>query len=156
MLNPETVNEAGQAIRLLKEQLEIIRVNSGIIEILRKHGRISESDKQYIGICELDQDCRQAFQDFILRDLPVLFKADNQPENVTLKRFFLEWANDLHLRLTILDRMIKDYLNQISLSDRKSEGRNPDSEIRDKRFWTYLDGIEGNPAAKPDAGGLPV
>jgi hypothetical protein len=139
MENQDNINEVKQAVSLLREYLETIRINLEILEVLKQTGRIKDTDKQYIEITELDRKNRKSFNEFIFTELPRLIEADTEPGIKVLKKSFLDWAADLYMRLRYLDLFIKEYMNQMALADQIRNKKNKDPEVKDKRFWKFLD-----------------
>jgi len=135
----DNISEVEQAVRLLREHIETIRINLEILEALKLNGRIKDTDKRYIQITELDRKNKKSFHEFVLDELPGLIKARIEPGNKVLKKSFLDWAADLHLSLSYLDRIIKDYLHQIIGVDESWSKDKKDLEVKDKRFWKFLD-----------------
>jgi len=139
MVNQGNISEVEQAVILLREHIETIRINLEILEALKLKGRIMGTDKQYNQITELDRKNRKSFHDLILDELPGLIKAGIEPGSKVLKKSFLDWAADLHLSLSYLDRIIKDYMLKIMTIDQSLYKNKKDLEIKDKRFWKFLD-----------------
>lgn len=134
--------EVDQSVFLLREHISIIRINLEILECLHLSGRIKGSDKQYIEIMELDQKTRKSFHEYVLGLLPGLMAIDLEPGNRVLKKSFLDWAADLQLRLSYLDRIIKEYMHQMVLADKNGKSDLNNKEIRDKRFWKFLEKVK--------------
>jgi len=132
-------------VRLLREHLESIRINMEILEVLKLKGRISLTDKQFIEIAELDQKHRRMFQDFVLDGLPGMLSTNQGLENSDLLKPFLEWAGDLHISMQYLDRIIKDYLHAINLKDAGGKRVSKNMEVKDKRFWKFLEKMRTKP-----------
>ncbi|MFH0761917.1 MAG: hypothetical protein V2A67_10480 [Bacteroidota bacterium] len=134
-----------EAVKLLREHLESIRINMEILEVLKLKGRISLTDKQFIEITELDQKHRRTFQDFVLNELPVMLETNQGGKNSDPMRSFLEWTGDLHISMQYLDRIIKDYLHAINLKDAGGKRSIKNMEVKDKRFWKFLDKMRTKP-----------
>jgi len=137
------ISEVKQAVLLLREHIETIRINLEILELLKLNGRIKDTDNQYIQISELDRKNRKSFHEFVLAELPGLIEADLEPGSKLLKKSFLDWAADLHLSHSYLDRIIKDYMHHIAAIDQSLKKTIKDLEIKDKRFWKFLDRAKG-------------
>jgi len=137
--------EMMEAVKLLREHLESIRINMEILEVLKLRGRISLTDKQFIEITELDQKHRRTFQDFVLDELPQMLETNQGEKNNDLMKQFLEWTGDLHISMQYLDRIIKDYLHAINLKDAGGKRVNKNMEVKDKRFWKFLDKMRTKP-----------
>lgn len=137
------ISEVQQAIILLREHIETIRLNLEILELLKLNGRIKDTDKQYIQISELDRKNRKSFHEFVLAKLPGLIETGLEPDSKVLKKSFLDWAADLNLSLSFLDRIIKDYMHHMTVIDQSLKKNIKDLEIKDKRFWKFLDSVKG-------------
>lgn len=135
--------EVEQAVLLLREHIETIRINMGILEILKQNGRITDKDRLYIEITDLDRKNQVSFNKFVFTDLPGLMAADYVSGSPALKRSYLDWAEDLHLSLSYLDRMIKNYMHKIAEIDNSLNKSIKHLEIKDKRFWDFLDRAQG-------------
>ena len=133
------VKTVEQAVMLLREHLETIRINLDILEVLKSGGRIQDTDKQYQEILELDRKNQQTFNKFVFTELPWFLEADQKPGNQGIKKTFLDWAEALHLNLSYLDRLIKEYMHGILVVDRSMQERFQDQEVKDTRFWKFLD-----------------
>lgn len=131
--------QARETVKLLREHLESIRINMEILEVLKLKGRISLTDKQFIEIAELDQKHRRTFQDFVLDQLPRMLEAEEGAGGNGLVKPFLEWAGDLHVSMQYLDRIVKDYLHAIHLKDAGGKREIKNMEVKDKRFWKFLE-----------------
>jgi len=140
-----TREEITEAVELLREHLESIRINMEILEVLKLKGRISLTDKQFIEITELDQKHRRTFQDFVLKELPRFIEGSKDPKNSSLKSSFGDWTADLHISMQYLDRIVKEYLHEVNLKDAEWKKSVGDKEIKDKRFWRFLDRVRTKP-----------
>jgi hypothetical protein len=138
-----TSNKVDEAVTLLREQIETIRINLEILEVLKLNGRIKETDKQYSDILDLDRKNQKSFHEFVLTDIPGLIKAKLVPEKKVLKKTLLDWAADMHLSLSYLDRLIKDYMHQIAGIDQNQKKNIKNRDVKDKRFWKFLDWEKG-------------
>jgi len=140
-----TREEILEAVKLLREHLESIRINMEILEVLKLRGHISLTDKQFIEISELDQKHRRTFQDFVLNDLPRYVEGSKDPTVAPLKESFRDWTADLHLSMQYLDRIVKEYLHEVNLKESERKKAIGEEEIRDKRFWRFLDRARTRP-----------
>lgn len=140
-----TQREIRETVRLLREHLESIRINMEILEVLKLKGRISLTDKQFIEIAELDQKHRRTFQDFVLDELPRMLETNQGEKNNDLMKPFLEWTGDLHISMQYLDRIIKDYLHTVNLKDTGGKRVIKNMEVKDKRFWKFLEKMRTKP-----------
>lgn len=139
MVNQNSIIEARQAATLLREHMETIRINLGILEVLRLNGRINESDKLYLKIIELNHRNQISYNEFLLAELPGYIETQTDPGRNALKKSFMDWAADLNLSLNFLDRIVKDYLSGMVEADQSSKSKEYSREIKDKRFWGFLD-----------------
>jgi hypothetical protein len=133
--------EVIEAVRLIQEYLESIRINMDILEVLKIKGRIRLTDKRFIEITELDRKHRKTFQEFVLKELPMFLDGDTQATHKILKRSFLVWAADLQISLRYLDKIIKEFMYEVSQNDSKAKKVVKELEIKDKRFWKFLDKV---------------
>ena len=153
MGNLENKKELEPELFLIREQLEIIRINRDIIRTLVMQGRIKVTDDQLAEINNLDNRIRKSFQDFVLSGLPALIQSDSQPTKVDVTRLYLEWLDSLRGYLRKLDRLTKDYISSIREDHKQIKpvmkpvaGPFRKTEVRDKRFWEFLDREDtGNP-----------
>lgn len=137
----QTSREIEETTRILHDLMETIRVNMEILEILKLKGRIKLTDKQFIEITELDKKHRNEFQKFVLKKLPEFLDGDLQSTQKVLKKTFLVWAADLQISLVYLDREIKKYMKEIHEKDLKNLRGLKEPEVKDKRFWKFLDKV---------------
>ncbi len=137
--------EVRETVKLLREHLESIRINMEILEVLKLKGRISLTDKQFIEISELDQKHRRTFQGFVLDELPGLLEMKQGAVSTELVERFAAWAGDLHVSVQYLDRIIKDYLHSIILREAGGKRVIRNMEVKDKRFWKFLEKIRTGP-----------
>lgn len=133
--------EVVEAVRLIQEHLDSIRINMNILEVLKLKGRIRLTDKRFIEITELDRKHRKTFQEFVLKELPMFVDGDTQATQKVLKRSFLVWAADLQISLRYLDKLIKEFMYEISQNDSKAKKVVKELEVKDKRFWKFLDKV---------------
>jgi len=133
--------EVVEAVRLIQEHLDSIRINMDILEVLKLKGRIRLTDKRFIEITELDRKHRKTFQEFVLKELPMFVDGDTQATQKVLKRSFLVWAADLQISLRYLDKLIKEFMYEISQNDSKAKKVVKELEVKDKRFWKFLDKV---------------
>jgi hypothetical protein len=138
------IKDVKQAVVLLREQIETIRLNLDILEILKVGGRIRETDQKYLEISGLNRRSQASFNEFVLMDLPGIMAEEPQSRREILEPRYLDWARDLHVTLRHLDRIIKDYMYQIAREDKVLLKQRNQAEIKDKRFWGFLDDEKNN------------
>jgi hypothetical protein len=146
MGNLENKKELEPELFLIREQMEIIRINMDILRVLVMQGRIKVTDDQLAEINNLDNRVHKSFQDFVLSGLPAWIQSDPQPSRDDMARFYLEWLDGLHGYLRKLDRLTKDYISSIREDHKQVKpvikpvaGPSRKAEVRDKRFWEFLD-----------------
>jgi hypothetical protein len=143
MTKQENIIEGEQVISLLREQIETIRINLDIIEGLKQSGRIKETDKKYIDITGLHKKSRDSIDDFVFLDLSGLLLTGSESVQGSLRKIYLDWAAGLYLLLVHLDRIIKEFIQEIIHTDENGKKTIQEPEIRDKRFWSFLNTVEG-------------
>ena len=136
-----TSREIEAAINLMTELLDVIRVNLEVLEILKLKGRIKLTDKRFIEITELDRKHRSEFQDFVLKKLPPYLDGDATITQKVIKKEFLVWSDDQLISLRYLDRLVKEFMEEINVADGDVLIRQKQLEVKDKRFWKFLDKV---------------
>jgi len=142
MENLNNILEVKQSVALLREHLETIRINLEILEILKLNGRIKETDKPYVEINDLDCRNRKYFNEFILSELPGLIEPSILSDNQVLRKSYLDWAGEMRQSLSLLDRLIKDYMRKLMGMDKVRSTFRNDLDIKDKRFWKFLEEVK--------------
>jgi len=141
-MNPKTVSrEVEEATRIITDLMDTIRINMEILEIMKLKGRIRLTNKQFIEITELDRKHHMEFQRFMMVILPDFIDGDVQTTHKVLKKTFLVWATDLQISLRYLDIQIKNFLKEINEKDLKNLRSLTEPEVKDKRFWKFLDKV---------------
>lgn len=131
-----------ESIEIIKEHLKVISVNMEVLEILKLKGAISLTDKHFIEIVNLDKKHRRTFEEFVLDTLPDYLSSESQvTEKVLLKQFEV-WASDLIISLSHLDKACKSFIQGKIDQDKKLKKAIKDAEVKDKRFWRFLDKVK--------------
>ena len=141
MVNKKNNREIESTVGLMKELLETNRINLEILEILKLKGRIKLTDRQFIEITELSQKHHREFQSFVLDKLPQFMEGELLPTQNILKKTFLTWSTDLLVSLRYLDGVMKNYMSEINRRDLKNLRSLQEPEVKDKRFWKFLDKV---------------
>jgi len=132
-----------ESIRIIREHLKIIRVNLDVLEILKLKGAISLTDKRFIEIVNLDKKHRREFEDFVLNTLPDYLDSESAVTDKVLSKQFQIWASDLIISLSHLDKICKEFIQAKINSDKKLKKSIKSGEVKDKRFWRFLDKVKG-------------
>lgn len=113
-----------------------------VLEVLKLKGAISLTDKHFIEIVNLDKKHRRTFEEFVLDTLPDYLSSEAQvTEKVLLKQFEV-WASDLIISLSHLDKACKRFIQGKIDQDKKLKKAIKDAEVKDKRFWRFLDKVK--------------
>lgn len=135
--------EVKKSIQLIREHLKVIQVNMEILEVLKLKGMISLTDKRFIEIINLDKKHRKVFESFVLDTLPDYLGSENPVTEKVLYKQYMLWATDLLVSLTHLDKIIKEFIQTQIESDKKLRRTVREIEVKDKRFWRFLDIVKG-------------
>ena len=116
-----------------------------VLEVLKLKGAISLTDKEFIEIVNLDKKHRKTFEEFVLDTLPDYLNSESEAtERVLLKQFEV-WASDLIISLSHLDKSCKIFIQNKINQDKKLKKAVKDVEVKDKRFWRFLDKVRSKP-----------
>lgn len=132
-----------ESIKIIREHLKVIQVNLDILEVLKLKGAISLTDKRFIEIINLDKKHRRVFEEFVLNTLPDYLDSDSAVTDKVLTKQFQVWASDLIISLTHLDKVCKAFIQDKINSDKKIKKTIRAIEVKDKRFWRFLDKVKG-------------
>jgi len=132
-----------ESIKLIREHLKVIQVNLDILEVLKLKGAISLTDKRFIEIINLDKKHRRVFEDFVLNILPDYLDSESIVTDKVLSKQFQVWASDLIISLSHLDKVCKAFIQDKINSDKKLKRAIRAIEVKDKRFWRFLDKVKG-------------
>ncbi len=130
-------------IELIRELLEIIQVNIEVLDILKLKGKIPLTDKAYIEIADLDKKHRRSFEEFMLDILPDYLNSDSVATDKVLKKKYELWTADLIVSLSHLDTVCKEFIQKEINQDKKLKRSVKDMQVKDKRFWRFLDKVKG-------------
>ena len=132
-----------ESIEIIREHLKVTQVNLEILEVLKLKEAISLTDKRFIEIINLDRKHRRVFEEFVLDTLPdYLEKRADQPDLV-LSKTYQDWALDLIVSLSHLDKVCKEFILDKINTDKKLRKSVKEVEVKDKRFWRFLDKVKG-------------
>lgn len=132
-----------ESIKIIREHLKVTQVNLEILEILKLKGAISLIDKRFIEIVNLDKKHRRVFEEFVLDTLPDYLMSESEVTDKVLQKKFQLWASDLIISLTHLDKVCKAFIQEKINNDKKLKKTIKEIEVRDKRFWRFLDKVKG-------------
>lgn len=123
MKNQEQLGEVEKAAYFLREITETIRINLEILEVLKLQGRILATDRSFIRITEIEAKTRKSLTDFVLVKLPELIESEPGTASSILRKSYQDWAGEIFTTLSFLDRMLKDYLNQVPDPEKSIESQ---------------------------------
>ncbi|MCK5820490.1 MAG: hypothetical protein KAH17_01345 [Bacteroidales bacterium] len=132
-----------ESIKIIREHQKMIQVNLDILEILKLKGAISLTDKHFIEIINLDKKHRRMFEEFVLNTLPNYLSSESAVTDKVLSKQFQVWASDLIISLSHLDKICKGFIQNKINSDKKLKRSIKAIEVKDKRFWRFLDKVKG-------------
>jgi hypothetical protein len=146
MENPDNFRtDIESTVHLLREHLEIIRINLEILGMLRQNDRIRSDDPEYGEILQLDAKHRKSFHDFILNRLPGLVAGEKKENREELAMTFRDWAEDLLISLRFLNRITGLYVRKLIGRDEDLYRSIDEKEVKDKRFWSFLEESRNQP-----------
>ena len=131
------------SIDLVRELLDVIQVNLEILDVLKLKGKISLIDKQFIEITNLDRKHRRSCEDFMLNTLPDYLNSETVATDKVLFKKYELWSSDLIFSLTHLDKICKEFIQDQINQDKKLKKIVKDMQVKDKRFWRFLDIVKG-------------
>ncbi len=130
-------------IDIIREHLKVIQVNLEILEVLKLKGVIALTDKRFIEIVNLDKKHRRMFEEFVLDILPDYLNSEISSTDRILSKQYQLWASDLIISLSHLDKVSKEFIQDKINNDKKLQRTVRDFEVKDKRFWRFLDKVKG-------------
>lgn len=133
------------SIEIIKEHLKVISVNLEVLEVLKLKGAISLTDKRFIEIVNLDKKHRRTFEEFVLDTLPEYLNSESQVTEKVLMKQFEVWSSDLIISLSHLDKSCKNFIQDKINQDKKLRKAVKEAEVKDKRFWRFLDKVKTKP-----------
>lgn len=129
-------------IEIMREHLKVIQVNMEVLEVLKLKGAIALTDKRFIEIVNLDKKHRRMFEQFVLDAVPDYLGSEaSATDKVLLKKYQL-WSSDLIISLGHLDRVTKEFIQDLINQDKRLKKHVKEIEVKDKRFWRFLDKVK--------------
>lgn len=139
MVNNLINSDVERTIFLIREHIDTIRINLEILEALKISGRIRDNDKKYREIVDLESRSRKSINDFILAEFPSFIEGNSDPAGKVLRKSYIEWATGLLQSLIELSRLISNYIRHLAEMDHFRHKPITREDIRDKRFWDFLE-----------------